>query len=72
MRGALEYLNEKSLIYRSYGHIFNGDYELGYKDLLEAQAINELDFASQYNLVISKAILKMYQGNYEVGFDLCE
>lgn len=36
MRSSLEYLNEKALIYWSYGHLFNGDYQEGYKDLIEA------------------------------------
>jgi len=53
MRTALDYLYEKSLIFRAYGHLFVGNYLEGHKDLLEAQTINGLDNASHYNLIIS-------------------
>jgi len=43
MRTALEYLYEKSLVFRAYGHLFVGDYKEGYADLEEAKQISSLD-----------------------------
>lgn len=50
-------LTFNSLIYRAYGHLFNGEYKGGHKDLVDAKEYEKLDKASEYNEIIAKGIL---------------
>lgn len=71
MRSTLEYLFEKALIFWAYGHLFVGNYKEGLDDLTEAKQINALDQASDYNLVISQAVICNQSGDLWASFDLC-
>ena len=64
-------LTFNSLIYRAYGHLFNGDYQIGHNDLVNAKEYEKLDKASEYNEIIARGIKmadtdKNYVGAHEL------
>lgn len=50
-------LQYSSYIYRAYGHLFRGHYELGHSDLLKACKLDKLDQASEYNEIVARGVL---------------
>jgi hypothetical protein len=73
MKSTINILLEKSFLYRSYGHLFLGDYSKGYMDLLEVKKLGTLDEASDYNMILSEGIIEMMERfRYKQAYDLYE